>query len=333
MKNEKIGFMGLGDQGKYMAVTLLRKNKELYVGYTPGHAEASTAELVELGAKKVSPKELGEVCDIIFLCLPNGEKDEAAILEEDGIASGVTPGTLLVDHCSMEPERARRIAEKLAEKGAGFLEAPVSGGSQNAKKGTMIFIVAGEESDYRRAVPYFDMMGKDRNYVGPVGCASISKYCSQLMLMGNTVTMMETMTFAVKMGLDPEKLWKALRNGLAGSAAMEFYLPMILEDPDIETGNFVNIFKDVRNALRAADEVNCPMPVASNIHNIYRHMMNNGRNVKLDTTSLIDYWEEGAGVKVRYQKKEEDEVQEAEAVTEEVAEATESVETAAAEQK
>lgn len=296
---EKIGFMGLGDQGKYMAATLLKKHGELYVGYNPGHAEASTKELEDMGAKRLNPKELGAVCDIIFMCLTNGPIDEEAILGAGGIVEGAKPGTLLVDHCSMEPERAKRIAGKLGEKGVKYLEAPVSGGSQNAKAGTMIFIVAGEEKEYERAVPYFNMMGKDWNYVGPVGCASLSKYCSQLLLMGNTATMMETMAFAVKIGLDPEKVWHALRNGLAGSAAMDFYLPIILENPDIETGNFVNIFKDVRNALRKADEVNCPMPIASNIHSIYRHMMNNGRNVKLDTTSLIDYWEDGAGVKVR----------------------------------
>ena len=296
----KIGFMGLGDQGKYMAVTLLKKNGELFVGYNPGHAEKNTAELVELGAVRVSAAELGKVCDIIFLCLTNGQIDEKTIFEEGGITAEITEGTLIVDHCSMEPERAKRIGAKLAKMGVYYMDAPVSGGSENAKKGTMIFMAGGREEDYEAASPYFDMMGKAKSYVGEVGSASFAKYCSQLILMGNTATMMETMTFAAKMGVEPEKVYNAIKNGLAGSAAMDYYLPIILNDPDIPTANFINIFKDVRNALRTADEVNCPMPVASSIHQIYRGMINNGRNIKLDTTSLIDYWEDNAGVKVRY---------------------------------
>lgn len=300
----KIGFLGVGDQGKYMAATLLKKNGELYVGYNAGHAEKNTAELVEMGATRIDAKELTDVCDIIFLCLPNGQADTTAILGEEGFVTKAAPGTIIVDHCSMEAERAVHHAARLKEYGIHYLEAPVSGGSQNAKTGTMVFMAAGDKEDYDAVCPYFDMMGKAKTYVGQVGDASRVKLCSQLMLMGNTATMMETMVFAVKMGLDPEKVYTALGQGLAGSKAMDFYLPMILEDPDIPTGNFVNIFKDVRNALVAADQLNCPMPVASNIHAIYRHMINNGRNINLDTTSLIDYWEAGAGVKVRYQKKE-----------------------------
>lgn len=302
MAKEKIGFIGLGDQGKYMAVTLLNKHGELYVGYNEGHAEANTKELVDMGAKRVSAAELGEICDVVFLCLTNGAIDTEAIFGEDGLASRAGAGTLFVDHCSMEPERARDHAARLAERSIHYLECPVSGGSKNAKEGTMIFIAAGEEADYERAIPYFQMMGKDMNYVGTVGAASISKYCSQLMLMGNTMVVSETMTFAVKMGLDPEKVYFALRNGLAGSAAMDFYLPRILEDPNAPNHNFINIFKDVRNALRAADEVMCPMPLSSVMHAIYRGMINDGEHLKLDTTSLVNYWEDAAGVKVRAQR-------------------------------
>lgn len=295
----KVGFMGLGDQGKYMAMSLLQKNGEMYVGYTPGHAEANTAELVSMGAKRVSPAELGKVCDIIFLCLTNGPIDGEAIFGEGGIASGATPGTLIVDHCSMEAERACDYYDRLQKMGVHYLECPVSGGASNAKAGTMIFIAAGDEDDYKRAVPYFEMMGKNMTYLGKAGNASIAKLASQIILVGNSAALMEAMTFAAKMGLDPEKVYEAIRTGLAGSAVMEFYFPRILVDPEVPSGNFKVLYKDIRNALITADGVNCPMPIMANVHAIIRRMMNNGRNSKLDWTSFINYWEEGAGVKVR----------------------------------
>ncbi|MBN1667753.1 MAG: NAD-binding protein, partial [Anaerolineales bacterium] len=213
METMKVGYIGLGIMGKAMARNILRAGFTLVVH---NRSRAAVDELVAEGAAEAfSPREVASQVEVLFTCLPDSPDVELVALGEDGILSGAQPGLVYVDHSTIKPATARKVAVALAEKGVQCLDAPVSGGDVGAQKGTLAIMVGGPAEALERARPILQVTGKTITHVGDNGAGQIAKACNQVMVAAQMVAMGELLILAKKAGADPEKVVAAIQGGAA----------------------------------------------------------------------------------------------------------------------
>jgi 3-hydroxyisobutyrate dehydrogenase len=212
---ERIGFCGLGTMGQHMAANLRRAGFEVVVwNRTPGR----TGDLVGLGCREAStPADVGRSSDIVVICVSDTPDVEAVLFGVDGVASGLAPGGLVVDCSTISPDATRGFAARLAQQGAGWVDAPVSGGSEGAKNATLTIMVGGADADVERARPVLSAMGKTITHFGPAGSGQAVKAVNQVVISGVYLAVAEGMVLAMKAGLDPALVVNALGGGVAGS--------------------------------------------------------------------------------------------------------------------
>ncbi|HRE27656.1 MAG TPA: NAD(P)-dependent oxidoreductase, partial [Anaerolineales bacterium] len=186
------------------------------------------------------------------------------------------PGALVVDMSTISPAATRAIAARLAEKGVAMLDAPVSGGSEGAARGTLSIMVGGPAEQLERARPYFEAMGKTITHVGGTGDGQMVKLVNQILVVGNALAMSEALEFARAGGLDLEKTLAAVSGGAAGSWMLSNRGPQILAD-DWRPGFTIDLQqKDVRLCLREGDALGVPLLATSLVFNLYRTLQADG---------------------------------------------------------
>lgn len=212
---ERIGFVGLGTMGASMAANLLRAGARLTVwNRTPG----KTAAAVELGAREAgSPGEVAAQSDVTVICVSDTPDVEAVLFGPDGIAFGARPGSLVVDCSTISPGSNRDFGRRLAAGSVGMVDAPVSGGSEGARLGTLTMFVGGGEPDVARARPVLEAMGRTITHLGPLGSGQAAKAVNQVIISGAYLGVAEGIVLGMKAGLDPHLLVEALSGGAAQS--------------------------------------------------------------------------------------------------------------------
>jgi 3-hydroxyisobutyrate dehydrogenase len=271
---EQVGFIGLGIMGQGMAHNILKAGFPL----TVWNRTASKAEpLLAAGAAAgQNPADVAARSDIILICVSDTPDVENVILGENGVLAGVKAGSLVIDCSTISPIATRKLAEKLAAAGAAMLDAPVSGGSEGAARGTLSIMVGGEAKDVERAMPVFEAMGKKITHVGPVGAGQTVKLVNQILVVGNCLAMCEALLFAQAGGVDTTKALEAVAAGAAGSWMLSNRGPQILQR-DWRPGFTIDLQqKDVRLILNAADELGVPLPGTALIFQLYRTLQAQG---------------------------------------------------------
>lgn len=271
---EKVGFIGLGIMGQGMAHNLLKAGFEVTVwNRTPGRMEP----LVTVGASPAhSPAHLASQCDLIFICVSDTADVLAVTLGEQGVVMGVRPGALVVDMSTISPQASRQIAAQLTAKGVHSLDAPVSGGSEGAARGTLSIMVGGEADQVERARPYFQAMGKTITHVGGHGDGQMVKLVNQVLVVINMLAVGEALLFAQAGGLDLPKTLQAVGGGAAGSWMLNNRGPQVL-NRDWRPGFTVDLQqKDLRLVLEAADELGVPMAATALVFQLYRSLQTAG---------------------------------------------------------
>jgi len=271
---EQVGFIGLGIMGQGMAHNILKAGFPL----TVWNRTASKAEpLLAAGAKAgQNPADIAAHSDIVLICVSDTPDVENVILGENGVLAGVKAGSLVIDCSTISPIATRKLAEKLAAAGAAMLDAPVSGGSEGAARGTLSIMVGGETKDVERAMPVFEAMGKKITHVGPVGAGQTVKLVNQILVVGNCLAMCEALLFAQAGGVDTAKALEAVAAGAAGSWMLSNRGPQILQR-DWRPGFTIDLQqKDVRLILNAADELGVPLPGTALIFQLYRTLQAQG---------------------------------------------------------
>ncbi len=272
--NERIGFIGLGIMGGGMARNLLRAGFPLQVwNRTARRMEPLIAE----GATAANnPAALAAASDIIITCVSDTPDVEAVLLGEEGVIAGVRPGSLVIDMSTISPQATIAIGDRLAQHGAHVLDAPVSGGSEGAARGTLSIMVGGDEPDVARARPVFEAMGKTITHVGGRGAGQTVKLVNQILVVGNTLAMCEALLLAQAGGVDLQKAYEAVSPGAAGSWMFTNRAPQILRR-DWQPGFTIDLQqKDLRLVLQTADELGVPVPATSLIFNLYRTLQARG---------------------------------------------------------
>jgi 3-hydroxyisobutyrate dehydrogenase len=210
------------------------------------------------------------------MCVSDTPDVEAVLLGPEGVLAGAQPGSLVVDCSTISPEATRRLAQTLAARGIGMLDAPVSGGSEGAARGTLSIMVGGNEADFRRALPVLQAMGKQITHVGDHGAGQTVKLMNQILVVGHALAMSEAFLFGQAHGVDLEKALTALTAGAAGSWMLSHRGPQILRR-DWRPGFTIDLQqKDLRLVLAAADATGVPVPATALIFQLYRTLQARG---------------------------------------------------------
>ncbi|WPU09500.1 NAD(P)-dependent oxidoreductase [Pseudarthrobacter oxydans] len=259
----KVGYIGLGNMGRGMALNLVKAGHDVTVFDLS--SEAMDA-LVSAGAKAASSlRDLTKSVDVVFTSLPGPPQVEAVVLGPDGILDNIAPGKVLFELSTSSRELALRIHQAFAEKGATMLDAPVSGGPVGASSGDMAFWVGGDRETFERYLPLLKAMGDKPRHVGPIGSGTIVKLVNNLTGQMFLTVMAETFSVAVKAGVDPLELWDALRLGVIGKgSALNMLTQQFLPghfDPPAFALNLA--YKDVNLATQLGRDLGVPMRLAN----------------------------------------------------------------------
>lgn len=258
---ERIGFCGLGTMGSAMAANLLRAGFPLTVW---NRTEGRAAALAAAGAAEAAtPGEVAAASDVVVICVSDTPDVDAVLFGPDGIAGGARPGTLVVDCSTIDPAATRRFAARLAERGVAMVDAPVSGGSEGAQKGTLTIMVGGEAADVERATPVLAAMGRSVTHMGPIGSGQATKAVNQVILCGTYIGVAEGLVLAMKSGLDVEKVVEALSGGAAQSWVLQNRSSRMIANEYPLGFKIALHLKDVMIALGMARETGAALPATA----------------------------------------------------------------------
>lgn len=291
-----IGFIGLGVMGKPMALNLLKAGYSLVVNdISPDPVKV----LIQAGAKSSSsPAQIGAQCDIIFTMLPDSPQVEEVVSGKNGILEEAKPGSIIIDHSSIAPLTAIKLAKLASAKGVSMLDAPVSGGEPKAIDGTLSIMVGGEEKVFNQVKEILLCMGASALLIGDIGSGNIAKLANQIMVALHLAAMSEAMVFAEKAGVDAEKVFQAIKGGLAGSTVLNAKMPLVLDRNFTPGGPIRMHTKDLINVRDTALEIDAPIPLTVQVMEFMKALKTDGK-AEDDHGGLIQYHEKLAGVQVK----------------------------------
>lgn len=287
-ENSIIGFIGTGVMGKSMAANLMKAGFPLIV-YSRTKEKAQ--ELIENGAKWAeSPKEVAKEANVIITIVGYPYDVEEVYLGENGLIPNGNENTYLVDMTTSTPSLAKKIYEKAKLKGMHALDAPVSGGDIGAKEARLSIMVGGDEEDFAQMMPIFQVFGEKIVYQGKTGSGQHAKMCNQIVIASTMIGISESMVYAQKSGLDPEKVLQSITTGAAGSWALSNLAPKMLKG-DFEPGFYIKHFlKDMKIALEEAEKMNMELPGVALSYSLYEKLAERGEENR-GTQALYKYWD------------------------------------------
>lgn len=293
---KKIGFIGLGIMGYHMSGNLAKAGYEvLAYDIIPAAVERAAAN----GCKPCkSIREAVEGCDEVITMLPNSPHVKSVVLGEDGILQYAPEGMLIIDMSSIAPAASIEMEAECAKRGVRMIDAPVSGGEPKAADGTLAIMVGGKEEDFQQAKPYFDVMGDSAVLVGPIGSGNTCKLTNQIIVAVNIAALGEGLMLAQRAGADPEKVFNAIKGGLAGSTVMNAKAPLMLEGK-FKPGFKIDLhIKDLGNALDTGYFTGTPLPLTAEVMQMLQVLKADGCGQE-DHSALLKYYEKLTGTEVR----------------------------------
>ena len=291
----RVGYIGLGLMGKSIARNILKAGFPVVVH---NRSRAAVDELVSEGAVAAnSPKEVAEQVDIILTNLPDSPDVEKVVLGENGIIEGARAGLIVIDNSTIKPASARKIAEKLKEKGIFSLDAPVSGGDIGARNATLTIMVGGEAEALEKAMPVLQAMGKTITLVGDAGAGQVAKAANQIMVAAQMVAMGELLVFSKKAGVDPRKVVDAIKAGAAQCWALDIKPPRLFDGNRNPGFKSYMQLKDMNIVLETAKEYDVPISGTVENTKLYQQMIDMGMG-ELDNSAIVGVIEKLAGVEI-----------------------------------
>ncbi len=267
-----IGFIGIGIMGSGMAANLVGAGHEVVVW----NRTRSKAEAVEGATVAASPRDVLDRCDVVMICVSD-TPDVVELFEgTHALLDAVRPGQLIVDHSTISPSETIRLGSKVAERGARWIDAPVSGGSEGAARGTLSIMIGGDDADVERARPYLEAFGTTITPVGGLGDGQTVKLVNQILVVVNQLAVSEALVFAEAAGLDLDRTLDAVSGGAAGSWMLSNRGPQMVAD-DWRPGFTIDLQqKDLRLVLERADQLGVPVLATSLVYQLYRTLQQQG---------------------------------------------------------
>jgi len=281
-----LGFIGLGLMGRPMCLRLLAAGYRLSVWNRSG---GKLAPVLERGARSVaSPAELARAADIVMLCVTDQRAAEEVLFGKNGVVEGAAPGKLVVDFSSIAPASARAFAARLEKIGMGLVDAPVSGGTAGAEKGTLAIMAGGRVDHVERARPVLMHLAQRLTRMGDSGAGQVTKLCNQVIVGSLLPVIAEAVRLAEAAGVDASALPAALKGGFADSGPLQIFGARMATrtfEPPLSTNSI--LLKDLENAAALAKEFGLHLPMASQAAERYRLLAAQGR-AERDPAELID---------------------------------------------
>jgi len=269
-----VGFIGIGVMGRSMAGHLLDAGYSVHVY---NRTQSKAQDLVDRGAQwQSSPGKVAAAADVIITIVGFPADVESVYLGEDGVLAQARSGSLAIDMTTSCPNLASRIAQEAAAKGIEVLDAPVSGGDIGAREARLSIMVGGSVSGFERALPLFEIMGKNIVHQGPAGSGQHTKMCNQIAIASGMMAISEAMAYAQKSGLQPETVLKSIESGAAGSWSLTNLAPRVLKG-DYAPGFFVKHFiKDMKIAIESAQAMGLDLPGLQLAKKLYDQLASKG---------------------------------------------------------
>lgn len=291
----KIGFIGLGRMGLPMSYNLLNAGYDLTVH---NRSQEKVRQIADAGATAaVSTAEVMANCDIVLACLPDVETCERVLLDE--ALPNARSGQIIVDHSTVGASTSKTCAAAADARGAMFLDAPISGGTERATDGTLTIMVGGPAEAYAKALPAFDVMGAVVRHVGPTGSGTAAKLVNQLLVGVHMVAAAEAMLLGAKSGADPALVFELVNSGWGQSFVLGRNAPAML-DRDFEgIRTQLRVFlKDLGLIQEMARDLDTPIPSGDLAYRLLGEAVEQGLG-DLDSAAIVLPMEEQAGFQVR----------------------------------
>lgn len=276
--------------GRPMAGHLIAAGHEVAVW---ARRPESAAPLAEAGARvHATPAELARHCEVVISVVTASADVEHLALGPDGLIDGLAAGAIHVDMSTIAPETARKVAARYAEKGIGWLDAPVSGGEVGARDATLAIMAGGEAAVLERVRPLFASLGKTVVHIGPAGAGQVAKACNQMVMVNAIQACAEAMRLAGAHGVDLHKVREALMGGSAASRVLDVMGDRMARR-DFAAGIQSRLHhKDFAILMEEARQLGAPLPVAAQTWQQLNALMAQGGG-RDDTASLLRMLEPG----------------------------------------
>ena len=281
---KRVGLVGIGLVGTALAENLLANNFEV-IGFA--RREAKRIEFERLGGRAAtSLSEVAQAAERVILSLPDSAVVEEVVLGPDGLLESGAELRIILDTTTGEPERTEALAQRLRSRGVQFLDAPISGSSEQIRRREGVILVGGEQAAYESCLDLFRVLSSRHYYLGKSGAGSRAKLASNLILGLNRLVLAEGLVFAEQLGLDLEAFLAMLKTTPAYSCAMDVKGRKMIEEDFIPQSRITQHHKDLRIMLEYAERLGQELPLARLHKKILEQCMAGGEG-DLDTSAVI----------------------------------------------
>ena len=270
----KLGVVGLGALGRPMAVNLVSAGFQVRLHNRSREAE----EVVDLADAQrcASPAEAAEGMDVLLVCVSDDAAVEAVLFGAGGASDGLRPGSVVLDCSTISPAQAIHCAERLARQGVAYLDAPVTGGTEGAKAGSLTVLVGGDAAALQQVQPVLEVIGGTVHHFGAVGRGQQVKAVNQVLVAGSYAAVAEAMALGQRLQLPMQQVVEALKGGAAGSWALNHRAQGMLDGSYPLGFKLALHHKDLGIALRSAEGMQLEMPISRLVQHQEAELMNRG---------------------------------------------------------
>jgi 3-hydroxyisobutyrate dehydrogenase len=283
-----VGFIGLGLMGRPMAANLLKAGFRVMLW---NRTRARADELAKSGANvAASPREAAAAADVLITIVSDPVALESVLWGPEGALDGLRRGSLYFDSSTVSPALARRIGAACAERGAEFLDAPVTGGTWGAEKGELVFMVGGGAEALKRAELVLGAMGKRWFHLGPHGAGQTVKLAMNMILALQVDALAEALALVTRAGVPGQSLIEVLQSSMARAAVLDVKAPMILERNYAPSFPLRLMHKDLGLALELANQIGVPLPATAAAREIYNQVKGAVKE-DVDYAAVARFWQ------------------------------------------
>jgi 3-hydroxyisobutyrate dehydrogenase/2-hydroxy-3-oxopropionate reductase len=288
----RVAFLGLGIMGHAMATNLVKAGHEVATwNRTPG-------KTVEGARVADSPAEAAHGAEVVWLCVSDTAAAESVLFGEKGVEQSLTEGMIISDSSTISPSATRKFAERVAQKGARYVDSPMTGSKTGAEAGTLLFIVGGDEEVVEKLKPLYAAMGKKIFRMGETGKGQSTKLVMNLQIALIYEGFAEALALAAKLGVDAENLVHLINASMVKSGVVEYKAPFVLRRDFSPNFPLRLMRKDIRLALEAAKEARVKLPGLETVEEVYDVAVEEG-HADLDYAATLLLLEKWAGVEVK----------------------------------
>jgi len=282
-----IGLIGLGLMGRPMGMNLLKAGYSLTVW---NRTSSRASELTAAGARLAkSPQEVASGSDFLLTIVSDPHALEEVLWGPAGAMQALRRGSVYMDSSTVSPALARKIAAACAERGARFLDAPVTGGDWGAKKGELVFMVGGDAETLKAAEPVLSVLGKKWFHLGPHGAGQTIKLAMNLILALQVDALAEALALITRAGIPGEKLVEVMQSSMARSGVLDVKAPNLLKGEYVPSFPLRLMHKDLGLALDLANQLGVALPATAAARETYNFVKGAARE-DLDYSAVMQFW-------------------------------------------